>query len=449
MSIREEIQITDLEPSFEGGEDIEYVVQIRGIDAQGRPGPWSEELKFTSPQQIPSLQSFNYIPGEAGWRLDNDGTFDVNDAFIRGTLQSSNFTQGLSGWRLREDGFAEFSSGIFRGALQIGSNTFNVDSNGNMFIGGTTLANSPFAVDTNGNILAASLTASMITSGTLAPVRIPNLDAGKITAGTLGANVVYAGTIVASQIISGTINGARIPNLDAEKIDSGTFDPVRIPNLSANKITTGTLNANNVTIEGSLSAVTLSGVSGTFSGSLTASVTQANVIGNFSGSNLSINASGSGRSLNLFAGANVVAQPSGNVNLFPGGNINLTAGNNTTLSVPTGTGTTVVVASGNALRRSTSSIKYKENIRKAPRLNNLLDVQPVYFNFKNAEDDTQRNVYGVIAEEVDSLGLKELIYYNEGEPESVHYSDIGLALIPYVKELYDRIEELERKINGK
>ena len=152
MSSREEIQITDLEPSFEGGDDIEYVVQIRGIDSRGRPGPWSKELKFTSPQQIPSLESFNYIPGQEGWRFDNDGSAEVNDAVIRGTLESSNFIQGVDGWRLLNSGFAEFSSGIFRGALRIGGNTFNVDSDGNMFIGGPSLNNSPFAVDTNGQI---------------------------------------------------------------------------------------------------------------------------------------------------------------------------------------------------------------------------------------------------------------------------------------------------------
>jgi hypothetical protein len=52
---------------------------------------------------------------------------------------------------------------------------------------------------------------------------VPNLDASKIT--------------------SGTINASRMPNLDAGKVNSGSFSTSRIPNLDASKITSGTLNA--------------------------------------------------------------------------------------------------------------------------------------------------------------------------------------------------------------
>ena len=52
---------------------------------------------------------------------------------------------------------------------------------------------------------------------------VPNLDASKIT--------------------SGTINASRMPNLDAGKVNSGSFSTSRIPNLDAGKITSGTLNA--------------------------------------------------------------------------------------------------------------------------------------------------------------------------------------------------------------
>lgn len=454
MSNREEIQITDLEPSIEGGQDIEYLVQIRGIDATGRPGPWSEELKFTSPQQIPSLQSSNYVPDEDGWRLDNDGTFEVNDGTIRGTLESSNYAPDVSGWRLSPNGFAEFGDGLFRGALRIGQNTFNVDPEGNLFIGGSSPGTAPFSVDTNGNILAMSI------------------DAGLINAGTIGANVVYAGTIIATQISSGTINGQRIPNLNASKITAGEFDPVRIPNLDAGKITAGTLNANNVTISGTLSAVTLSGVSGTFSGNLTASVTQANgvrtsTITSPSGSNLSI--VGVSSSMSLTASNNITILPLGNLNINAGGSINIQksasiSGGITVSSISdfnstirnagmlTSTGVNVVAAgSAFVLRRESSSIKYKENVREAQKLPNILDIKPVLFDFKDLpeqEEESEKNVYGAIAEDVHNLGLSQLVYYLDGEPETIHYKNIGLALIPYVKELYDRIDELERKVNG-
>jgi hypothetical protein len=72
-------------------------------------------------------------------------------------------------------------------------------------------------VDVEGSMnIAASdvpnLDASKITSGTISSSRMPNFDAGKIVSGSIGAS--------------------RIPNLDASKITSGTINAARIPNLS-------------------------------------------------------------------------------------------------------------------------------------------------------------------------------------------------------------------------
>lgn len=76
--------------------------------------------------------------------------------------------------------------------------------------------------------------ASDITSGTLAPARIPDLDAAKIATGVLSANRIP--NLSASKITAGTFTSARIPNLDASKITSGTFEVARIPTLPISKI---------------------------------------------------------------------------------------------------------------------------------------------------------------------------------------------------------------------
>jgi hypothetical protein len=68
---------------------------------------------------------------------------------------------------------------------------------------------------------------------------IPNLNASKITAGTLGTARIP--DLAASKITSGTLGDARIPSLAASKITSGTFDAARIPNISTDKLTSGTL----------------------------------------------------------------------------------------------------------------------------------------------------------------------------------------------------------------
>ena len=466
MTVREEIQITDLEPSIEGGQDVSYVVQIRGIDADGRPGPWSEQFEFTSPEQLPSLESFNYVPGDSGWKLNNDGSFEVNNGTIRGTLQSLNYEPGVSGWTLFDNGNVEFSTGIFRGALQIGTNTFNVDSNGNMFIGGSSLNNAPFAVNTNGQIVAMSIDAAFISAGTLDSdvIYAGDIDADQITSGTIGANVVYAGTIVASQITSGTINGNRIPGLDASKIDSGTLDPVRIPNLSADKITSGTMSANRIS-GGSLSGLSVSALNLSASGEFNIQSGRLRVqIGGSVSSNTNMTAGGY-----MLAGDGFRVGSSGPRYTNNGSDAfldNLGSGTlriDNVIALNVGADLTWSTSTGRVYRPS-SSIKTKKDIASIGKIDNLLNIDTVLFKPKLPwEIEGQEDLYdpdfdepdvnefqvGAIAEQLQEIGLDLLLEFNsEGEPSGIKYNKIGVVLIPYVKELYDRIEGLERQIIG-
>jgi hypothetical protein len=435
---REEVQISDLEPSIIGEDVTKYAIQIRGVDGSGNEGPWSTILEYESPELLPSLQSDNYVEGQSGWFLDNDGTFEVNDGFIRGTLQSANYVPGASGWALDQSGVVEFDQGVFRGALQIGTNTFRVDSNGNLSIGGSSPSNAPFRVNTNGQILAMSIDGDFIQANTITSTQIAanTIRANEIRSGTITANEIRSGTITANEIASDYIY---TNTLVASQINSGTLDPVRIPNLSAAKITSGTLNANNVTISGTLSAVTLNGVSGTFAGNLTSSLTIANTI--------QVNRIVSSGNLELRGAVDASDEISGNVRVR-GSTINLeTSMLRLPVEIGSNSGSFLVLDSNNRIRRSSSSIRYKENVRPVEKINNLLSIKPVLFDYK--EDLGTKNVFGAIAEDFNDLGLESLVYYLNGQPEAVFYDKIGLALIPYVKELYDKIEELERRLDGK
>ena len=76
---------------------------------------------------------------------------------------------------------------------------------------------------------------------------IPNLDASKITSGTLA--------------------DARIPNLDTTKITSGTLADARIPNLDTTKITSGTLaDARFPTTLPAINGASLTGIQGVNTG---------------------------------------------------------------------------------------------------------------------------------------------------------------------------------------
>ena len=133
-----------------------------------------------------------------------------------------------------------------------------------LFVDGSTAGTSVW--DTTNSCIDISiipdLDASKITSGTLNSARIPDLAASKITTGTLDAaripslspSKISGGTfstdlipdLPASKITTGTLDDARIPSLSTSKITSGTFSTSFIPDLSANKITSDTLSVDRI-----------------------------------------------------------------------------------------------------------------------------------------------------------------------------------------------------------
>ena len=106
-----------------------------------------------------------------------------------------------------------------------------------------------------------NIDASKITSGTLNASRIPNIDASKVTSGTLDAGRIP--NLAASKITSGTFSADRIPNLNASKINAGTLGADRIPSLAASKITSGTFGAARIPQQITVSSVDATMPSGT------------------------------------------------------------------------------------------------------------------------------------------------------------------------------------------
>jgi hypothetical protein len=90
---------------------------------------------------------------------------------------------------------------------------------------------------------------------------------------------------------------------------------------------------------------------------------------------------------------------------------------------------------------STSSYKVKENIQNyTPGLSETLQLQPVLFNYKN--DANKKQQLGLIAEELDTLGLNSLVMYNSNnEPYGIHYEKLAVLLVNAIKELNDKIDQ--------
>jgi Chaperone of endosialidase len=101
------------------------------------------------------------------------------------------------------------------------------------------------------------------------------------------------------------------------------------------------------------------------------------------------------------------------------------------------------------IRRSTSSIRYKTEIRDADLdLATLLKLRGVRFKDKNehaALGDEAPDHIGFIAEEVAELGLTEFVHFDgEGRPDGVQYDRIIVGLLALVKDVMTRLTELER-----
>lgn len=93
-------------------------------------------------------------------------------------------------------------------------------------------------------------------------------------------------------------------------------------------------------------------------------------------------------------------------------------------------GTALVLDASNNVKLLTSSRRFKENITPLQQAQRLYQAQGVNYNYKS--DATKQLTAGIIAEQLDSLGFKDVVIYDkQGQPFSIQYN----ALVPYLLEL--------------
>jgi len=114
------------------------------------------------------------------------------------------------------------------------------------------------------------------------------------------------------------------------------------------------------------------------------------------------------------------------------------------------TGTTAAAANVNitsagAFVRSTSALKYKQDIRDLESID-INKFRPVRYKSKCENDDQTKDHFGIVADEVDQAGIKELVNYGaEGEIEGFQYERLTVVLLKTIQDLQKRIEILENK----
>lgn len=82
------------------------------------------------------IRSTTYALGSTGWNLNSDGTGQLGGMTLASNyLQSFNYIAGTSGWRISGSGALEMNGGTFRGALAAASGSFTGAVNTGAFTG--------------------------------------------------------------------------------------------------------------------------------------------------------------------------------------------------------------------------------------------------------------------------------------------------------------------------
>jgi hypothetical protein len=115
---------------------------------------------------------------------------------------------------------------------------------------------------------------------------------------------------------------------------------------------------------------------------------------------------------------------------------------------------TVICNADGTIGTSSSSIRFKENLRPyTDPANKILEIQPYIFDYKleiQEEDcsnlDGRLNQFGMIAEHFHDAGLNHLVHYGpEGRIDSINYTMLSVELLGVLKNLDARIKDLEKK----
>jgi hypothetical protein len=105
----------------------------------------------------------------------------------------------------------------------------------------------------------------------------------------------------------------------------------------------------------------------------------------------------------------------------------------------------VLVDNDGVLYKSSSSIRYKQNVKELQiDLNDVLGLQSVRFEWKeNGKEDV-----GLIAEDVEQIIPDLVSYNNDGKPNGVRYEKLSVYLLEALKELKAENEILKQRIEA-
>ena len=111
-------------------------------------------------------------------------------------------------------------------------------------------------------------------------------------------------------------------------------------------------------------------------------------------------------------------------------------------------GVLVYVNSDGQLGTSSSSLRFKEQVRNmGDSTNALMKLRPVTFFYKPEYSGERTMQYGLIAEDVAKVYPELVAYDKEGQPYSVRYQYLTAMLLNELQKQYRRTAELEQRVS--
>jgi hypothetical protein len=106
-----------------------------------------------------------------------------------------------------------------------------------------------------------------------------------------------------------------------------------------------------------------------------------------------------------------------------------------TYALTTGSAANMFVATDGSFQRSTSALKYKQDIRDLEELD-ISTLRPVRYKSKCERDDQTKDHFGVIADEAADAGFEELVSRGaDGEVEGFQYERLTVVLLKKLQTL--------------
>ena len=154
--------------------------------------------------------------------------------------------------------------------------------------------------------------------------------------------------------------------------------------------------------------------------------------------------------LGFSAGLN---QTTGGNNVYIGAGISGVAGESDACYIgsifgqTSASGTPVLINSDNKLGTTTSSQRFKEEIKAMERTSEaLLALRPVIFHYKKEIDPAGRSQFGLVAAEVEKVNPDLVVRDKEGKPYSVRYDQVNAMLLNEFLKEHRKVEKLESTI---